>query len=587
MSSQPDQPAGSDGVVPKLCGSDVELGNFIIRRDRAPSQDTGGEAAGALLAQVSGHSRPTAAGSTLWSYGAAPSYGYDGPGKPLGKDLGRDGYGAAGLYRYWQYAQDYGRKFLPANGGCIYIDLNHLELCTPECRSAFDHLAASRAMLMIAREAMTRANQRMPQGSTIKVLANNSDGRGHSYGSHMSFLVTRECFDNILYRKMHYLQFLASWQAAAILLTGAGKVGSENGKGPVKYQISARADFMETVISEATTYRRPLVNARDESLAQTATDRRLARLHVIAFDHPLCHHAVLLRVGMMQVILCMIEQDQVPTRFLLDDPVASIHRWSRDPGLTAKSPLVSGEQYTAVEFLLGVYERARQFVEAGRAQGLVPRVGQIMAIWGECLEKLCHRDMDYLASRIDWVAKQYLLDRAASRHGGWDAVRSKYLDNLWASLDPNEGLYWSLEKAGAAQKLVEDGEVEHFVHEPPEDTRAWLRAWALRHAAVEDVDWDMIRLRTTATGDLGWPTGSSLSMSDPLEYTRARCQSVLESASSPAEGLRTLLSPQPAGALLPSPSATAISDRTVNTGWPLGRPIRAVPTDNSSLDQGA
>ena len=39
--------------------------------------------------------------------------------------------------------QDRMRRFLPTNGGCAYIDLNHLELCLPEVTSASDHLAAA------------------------------------------------------------------------------------------------------------------------------------------------------------------------------------------------------------------------------------------------------------------------------------------------------------------------------------------------------------------------------------------------------------------------------------------------------------
>ncbi len=434
---------------------------------------------------------------------------------------------------------------------------------------------------------MNRANEQLPDGTRIKVLANNSDGQGHSYGSHLNFLVARRCFSNILYRKMHYLQFLGSFQAAAIVLTGAGKVGSENGMEPVNYQISARADFIETMISEATTFRRPLVNARDEALTGdwNEQNRRLARLHVIMFDHSLCHHAALLRVGMMQVILCMIEQEQAPTHLLLDEPVMALHQWSRDPGLNVRAWLVNGMPYTAVDLMSAIYESAQQFVDAGRAEGLVPQVGQIMAIWGECLEKLRQRDMDYLASRIDWVAKHYLLDRAASKRGGWDPVRMKYLDNLWSSLDPDEGLYWAMEKAGAVEKLVDDGQIERFSFEPPDDTRAWLRAWALRHApeSVDDVDWDMLRLRTDRIEDRGWPTYLTLYMPDPLEFTRERCQSVLESAVSPVEGLRALLSPKTSSAVSPAVGAAAnfTAGGISKTNWPLARSDRASSSERS------
>mgnify|MGYP000615072306 CR=1 FL=1 len=50
--------------------------------------------------------------------------------------------------------QDWGRKFLATNGGCIYIDSNHLEICLPEVRRALEHVAAWHAMLRIARAAL-------------------------------------------------------------------------------------------------------------------------------------------------------------------------------------------------------------------------------------------------------------------------------------------------------------------------------------------------------------------------------------------------------------------------------------------------
>ena len=129
---------------------------------------------------------------------------------------------------------------------------------------------------------------------------NNSDGQGNSYGSHLNFLISRRTFDNIFWRKAHYLQFLASLQISSILLTGQGKVGSENGRPSTPFQLSQRADFFETLQGMQTTFNRPIVNARDESLCgrQGAYDPTApARLHVIFFDSALAHGSCLFRVG--------------------------------------------------------------------------------------------------------------------------------------------------------------------------------------------------------------------------------------------------------------------------------------------------
>ncbi len=223
-----------------------------------------------------------------------------------------------------------------SNGGCAYIDLDHVELCLPEVISAFDHVAAWHGMLRIMRGALDRANQSRSPNSRIQVLVNNSDGQGNSYGSHLNFMISRRTFDNIFLRKSHYLPFLASFQVSSILLTGQGKVGAENGRPSTPYQISQRADFFETLQGLQTTYNRPIVNARDETLCGrgVADDPSApARLHVIFFDSALAHGSALFRVGPMQLILTLLELGLVNSRLILDDPLDALQSYSHDPTL--------------------------------------------------------------------------------------------------------------------------------------------------------------------------------------------------------------------------------------------------------------
>ena len=181
--------------TPKLCGSDVEVGNFVLSQggEVASALTTGPQASRALLAEVDG------AGDEQQGYWSGQVY-YN--------------------------AQDWGRKYLHSNGGCIYIDLNHLELCTPEVVSAWDQVAAHYALLRIARSAQEQANAELGEGQEIQVLINNSDGRSNSYGSHLNFLVDRDTWNNIFHHKLHQMLFLASHQVSSIVLTGQGKVGS-------------------------------------------------------------------------------------------------------------------------------------------------------------------------------------------------------------------------------------------------------------------------------------------------------------------------------------------------------------------------
>lgn len=491
---------------PKLCGADVELGNFVQGVDHPGG--TGQEASRALLREIAGLPR-----------GGKSSY-----------------------YGFSYDPQDWGRKFLPSNGGCVYIDLDHLEVCLPEVLSAYDHVAAWHAMLRIARQAQEAANAKRSAQHGIQVLVNNSDGLGHSYGSHLNFLVSRRTYENIFHRKIHHLLYLAAYQASSIIVTGQGKVGAENDMPEVAYQISQRADFFETLTGEQTTYRRPLVNSRDESLcgqpryfghSENRPSGGQARLHVIFFDNTLCHVGSLLKVGVMQIVLAMIEAERINPNLILDDPVEAVMRWSHDPTLQTRVRLASGSERTAVEVQWAFWEEAQRFFEEGGCDGIVPRAGEILALWHDTLEKLQARDWHALAGRLDWVLKQRILERAMRQRPEltWQSPQLKHLDHLYSSLDPAEGLYWAYERGGVMERVVSEEQIERLVHEPPEDTRAWTRAMLLRQAKpeeVDDVDWDDLRFKRRGTGY--WHTYRRVKLSDPLAFSRSQAEAALQAA---------------------------------------------------------
>src|ERR1035441_2637536 len=143
----------------------------------------------------------------------------------------------------------------------------------------------------------------------------------------------------------------------------------------VDFQISQRADFYETLTGVQTTHARPIVNSRDESLCGPLgepglgadDDERMARLHVIFFDNTLCHVSSLLKVGVTQIILAMIEQSCIQPGLLLDNPLLALRQWSHDPSLRQKARLVCGKDYTAVEVQLAMAELAGRVIAAGKA----------------------------------------------------------------------------------------------------------------------------------------------------------------------------------------------------------------------------
>ena len=228
-------------------------------------------------------------------------------------------------------------------------------------------------------------------------------------------------------------------------------------------------------------------------------------------------------MGMMQIVLAMLERGRVDPRLLLDDPLEAVVRFGHDPTLKCRVATASAKHLTAVELQRRFLEEARRFHTAGGCDGIVPRADEILDLWADTLDKLRAGDLEGLAGRLDWVLKLQLLRCAMAGRPGltWASPEVKHLDLLYSSLG-EDGLYWACQRAGKVQTVVSPGQIEHFVHQPPDDTRAWTRAMLLRAAApgqIRHVDWDSISVLANPTS-----RGSgcrTIEMPDPLGLTRS------------------------------------------------------------------
>ena len=405
---------------------------------------------------------------------------------------------------------------LLVNGARFYVDHAHPEFSTAECLKIKDTVAFDRAGERIITLAAKRAMERLEPGTKIEIYKNNSDRKGNSYGSHENYLISKEAYHRIFPPSssppVYLLKYLLPFFISRQIFTGAGKVGAENGVGSVKYQISQRADFFETILGAHTTTKRPLINTRDEPHADR---ERFRRLHVIIGDANMSEYTNFLKLGTTAIVLKMVEDDALSEDLELAEPVKANLAISHHPDLKLKLSLADGRKLTPLEIQQVYYEQARDYIKGKGKATLEER--EVVAEWGKVLKKLAD-DPLALRSEIDWVIKLWLLDRYRGRKGiSWEDPRLRKMDLLYHLIDEKRGLYFLLEQEGEVRRVVREERINHFLSHSPEDTRAYFRGECFRRfpSDIVEANWDSL------TFDLGGEKLIKVPLPDPTKGTRA------------------------------------------------------------------
>jgi Pup amidohydrolase len=406
------------------------------------------------------------------------------------------------------------------NGARFYNDHTHPEYSTPECRTLRELIAQDRAGERIVQRAAERRNLALG-GPHVHLYKNNTDFHGHSYGCHDNYLVPRAIRFEALVQGL--LPFLVSRQVIA----GAGKVGieaqDEQGR-PGHYQLSQRADFMETDLSVDTMHNRPILNTRDEPHADRT---RYRRLHLIVGDANLCEYATALKVGTTRLVLDLIARGAAP-RLELDVPVAAIRTIARDPDLKATVKRKDGRSMSGLELQAAYHEAA-----GAALAGTDEETDWVLREWGATLD-LLREDRSRLVGQLDWVTKQWLLETFMQEERvTWDDPWLASLDLEYHNVNPERGLFLGLEAEGKTTRLTTEADIVRAMSEGPADTRGGIRGLCLRRfpEQVTSVQWEEVRFKgllkphRLRMGDLF----------DPEEVTALR--ELLTAAASPAEAL--------------------------------------------------
>jgi proteasome accessory factor PafA2 len=414
-----------------------------------------------------------------------------------------------------------------SNGARFYVDHAHPEYSTPECTNARDLVIWDKAGERVLNISRTRAEAVSPPEQRILLYKNNTDMKGNSYGTHENYLMDRRCpFTRIV---QHLMPFLVTRQ----IFTGAGKVGSENNLEYTPYQISQRADFLETEVGLETMHSRPIINTRDEPHADPEKYRRL---HVIVGDANMSELTTYLKAGTTAIALSMLEDDFIDRDLTLDNPVQAFRTISRDLQCRATVRMKDGRTLTAVDLQRQFLELAHRYYR-DRELDLVTK--DVLVRWEYVLDRL-EQDPMSLSRELDWVIKKDLIESYMATHDlDWTDAKIAMIDLQYHDIRPGKGLYYKLEESEAVERIVTDDEIAKAIHDPPKDTRAYFRGMCLQRYSEDIVSasWDSVIF------DLKEGPLKKIFMLEPLRGTETFVRQLLEESPTARDLLRNISKP--------------------------------------------
>ena len=399
------------------------------------------------------------------------------------------------------------------NGGRLYLDVgSHPEYATAECDRLEDLLEQDRAGSLMLADLASQADEAMAAlGEDLRVhlFRNNLDSQGNSYGCHENYM---------LHRRRDFRQVadaLVSFFITRLVLVGNGWINLSGAR--PRLEFSQRANQMWDAVSSATTRSRPIINTRDEPLADSGSYRRM---HVIVGDTNVAEPTTALKVGMTWMLLDAVEDGLRIEDLALADPMRAIRQINADLSGAAPIELASGARTTPVALQREIRSRV---LGALGPDSLDEAHLYVADLWGRGLDAIESGDWSGVEAELDIAIKRRLLDSYTARTG------ADYADPRVARLELGyhditaQGLRDRMEAAGLMKRLTSPGGASRALTAPPATTRARLRGAII--AAAEDaraditVDWVHVRLDDQSSGPL--------SLQDPLSSSDPRVDALV------------------------------------------------------------
>ncbi len=411
-----------------------------------------------------------------------------------------------------------------SNGARFYVDHAHPEYSGPECVDPLQGALYDKVGERVVASAAEAMRPLLRPEEDLRIHKNNSDGKGNSYGFHENYLVSRMLpFADLIH-------FGTTWMVSRQIFTGSGKLGAENGRPRVPYQLTQRADFFEEEVGLETTLKRPIINTRDEPHGDASKYRRL---HVIIGDANMSEVQTYLKLGTTALLLSAIEDGALPDALELFDPVEATWKVSHD--LTMREPLALADRGT-----ITVLELQRQYFEwlSKYAEQELPEEtwGEVIREWGAVLDDL-EQDPMRTADRLDWAAKYAMLDGFRERDElAWDDPKLAMIALQYHDTDPERGLAYRLERRNSLRRLFTDEEVEAATVAPPDQTRAYFRGRCVAQYpdSLVAANWDSLVF------DTGEASLKRVPMMEPLRGTKDVVGDLLDASPEAADLIAAL-----------------------------------------------
>lgn len=360
--------------------------------------------------------------------------------------------------------------FMPAplNGARLYVDMQaHPEYCTPECRTPREVVLHEKAGELILEEAFRDGIPFDGPGrrniAAVRFYRSAVDNRKASHGYHENYLVSRQVPIDYL------IKCLIPFLVTRVIYAGSGNIRDG-------FEISGRARYIENQTGENTVEDRPIINLRDEPLADGDKYRRL---HLIVGDPNMSEYATYLKIGATSLVLDLIEDGFSPD-IRINEPVDTLRRLARTPS-DWELELQEGGLISAVNLQRMYLDAAKQHYTEGCRfddREMDEETWNILEEWEAALDGL-EREPLVLADTLDWAAEKKLIDAQMKRHEIQinDPLLTKL--NLRYHETGGRSVFYALQKSGHVRRLLADEEIERARHEPPH-TRAKGRSLFLK-----------------------------------------------------------------------------------------------------------